>query len=55
MVAKLEQNARCKSSQFLIDLAMILSNQRRGTCSSAMGKKSALTSSSPLANSIDWE
>jgi hypothetical protein len=51
--AKLEQKALWRLSQFLIDPDASLSNQRSGTCSSAMGKNRALTSSSPLASLID--
>ena len=38
-----------------IEWARSLSNQARGTVSSAMGKYKTFMSSSPPANSMDWE
>jgi hypothetical protein len=53
MTMKFSQKAFYKSSQPLIDPGFSLSNHWSGMASSAMGKKSALMSSSPPASSID--
>jgi hypothetical protein len=53
MLAKFSQKDLCKSFQPLMDPRLNLSNHWRGIVYNAIGKKSALMSSSPSASSID--